>query len=78
MLIDELQRMRGRKPSVVANGDLDSGGKPRLAAIRDQYTRAPEPKRLVVLGGSAHAPVIFDSDQGKQLRDDLLRFLSEP
>lgn len=78
MPIDEPQRMKGRKLFIAASGDMNSGGKPRLEAIRDQYTRAPEPKRLVVLGGSAHAQFIFDSDQGKQLLDELLQFLSEP
>ena len=47
-------------------------------SIRDQYVRSPDPKRLVVLEGSAHAQFIFQTDQGKALLDLILRFLTEP
>jgi len=46
--------------------------------ISEHYGRAPEPKKLVVLEGSAHAQFIFDTDQGPRLIQELLRFLSEP
>ena len=39
---------------------------------------APEPKELIVLNGSAHAQFIFETDQGKRLMREILRFLSEP
>lgn len=51
--------------------------KPRLVRIRAQYEKAPEPKELVVLEGSAHAQYIFATDQGERLMREILRFLSE-
>ena len=50
----------------------------RLPEIRDQYERAPEPKQLVILEGSAHAQHIFNTDQGERLMREILRFLTEP
>ena len=38
----------------------------------------PEPKKLLVLEGSAHAQFIFSTDQGARLMQEMLRFLSEP
>jgi hypothetical protein len=61
----------------VSRGD-ESGEGPRLPRISDHYARAPEPKKLVVLEGSAHAQFIFDTDQGPLLMREMLRFLSEP
>ncbi len=78
MLIGEPERMKGRKLFIVARHDLGGSGKPRLDGIRAQFERAPEPKRLVILEGSAHAQFLFDSDQAKPLLDEILSFLSEP
>jgi len=78
MLIDEPERMKGRKLFILARNDLSGSGKPRLDGIRAQFERAPEPKKIVILEGSAHAQFLFDSDQGKRLLDEILRFLSEP
>jgi esterase/lipase len=36
------------------------------------------PKELVILEGSAHAQLIFETEQGERLTRELLRFLSEP
>jgi len=46
--------------------------------IREQYERAPEPKRLVLLEGSAHAQNIFATDQGPGLTRILLEALVAP
>ncbi len=78
MLIDEPARMKGRKLFIVARNDLGGSGKPRLDGIRAQFERAPDPKEMVILEGSAHAQFLFDSDQAKPLLDEILRFLSEP
>jgi hypothetical protein len=48
-----------------------------LPRIRDQYDRAPAPKELVVLDGSAHGQLIFDTPQGERLMREILRFISE-
>lgn len=78
MSIGNPEGMRGRKLFVVASGDLNASGKPRLEAIRDQYNRAPDPKNLMVLEGSAHAQFMFDSEQGRKLLEAILAFLSKP
>jgi pimeloyl-ACP methyl ester carboxylesterase len=71
------ERLQGRKLFIVSRNDQSSDG-PRLPRISEHYGRAPEPKKLVVLEGSAHAQFIFDTDQGPRLIQELLRFLSEP
>jgi pimeloyl-ACP methyl ester carboxylesterase len=45
------------------------------AQVSDQYRKAPEPKELLVLPGSAHAQNIFATDQGGLLMKAILRFL---
>lgn len=72
------ERMKGRKLFIVSRDDVGSGDKPRLAKIREQYEKAPEPKELVILEGSAHAQFIFQTDQGERLMQEILRFLSAP
>lgn len=43
--------------------------------VRDQYEHAPEPKKLILLPGSAHAQNIFATKEGPQLADDIVDFL---
>lgn len=74
---DSPERLSGRKLFIVSRND-ESGDGPRLPGISEHYRRAPEPKQLVILEGSAHAQYIFDTDQGPRLMKELLRFLSEP
>ena len=75
---DEPERLTGRKLFILARDDVRGEGEPRLPAIRAQYERAPQPKELVLLDGSAHAQFIFDSDQGERLMREIVRFLTEP
>lgn len=72
---DHPERLRVRKLFIVARGDGNGAG-PRLPEITRHYERAPEPKSLIVLGGSAHAQFIFDTAEGEALMRDLLDFLS--
>jgi dienelactone hydrolase len=44
--------------------------------IREQYAKAPEPKRLVLIDGDVHAQNIFRTDQGPRLTQVLLDFLA--
>jgi len=74
---DAPERLSGRKLFIVSRNDK-SGDGPRLTRISEHYRRAPEPKQLVILEGSAHAQYIFDTEQGPRLMQALLRFLSEP
>lgn len=72
------EKLKGRKLFIVSRDDLGSDGRPRLSQIRAQYERAPEPKELVILEGSAHAQFIFETAQGERLMREILRFLSAP
>jgi pimeloyl-ACP methyl ester carboxylesterase len=71
------ENLKGRKLFIVARDDA-SGSGPRLPKIRAQFERASEPKELVILDGSAHAQYLFETDQGKRLMGEILRFLSAP
>jgi pimeloyl-ACP methyl ester carboxylesterase len=72
------ERLKGRKLFIVSRDDLGSGDQPRLPKIRAQYEKAPDPKELVILEGSAHAQFIFQTDQGERLMQEILRFLTVP
>jgi dienelactone hydrolase len=72
------EKLTGRKLFIVSRDDLNSENIPRLIRIRAQYEKAPEPKRLLVLDGSAHAQFIFQTDQGGRLMREILQFLSDP
>jgi len=72
------EKLKGRKLFIVSRNDRGSDDQPRLTQIRAQYEKAPNPKELVILEGSAHAQFIFETDQGERLMREILRFLSEP
>jgi pimeloyl-ACP methyl ester carboxylesterase len=71
------EKWKGRKLFIVARDDANGAGL-RLPKIRAQYDKAPDPKELIVLEGSAHAQFIFGTDQGERLMREILRFLSAP
>ncbi|MGH9426732.1 MAG: alpha/beta hydrolase [Terriglobia bacterium] len=77
-VIAKPEQMKGRKLFITARDDFSGNNIPRLPKIRDQYERAPGPKELIILDGSAHAQVIFATRQGDRLMREILRFLSEP
>jgi pimeloyl-ACP methyl ester carboxylesterase len=60
---------------IVARNDA-SGHGPRLPGIKAQYEKAPQPKELIVLDGSAHAQFLFQTDQADRVMREILRFLS--
>ena len=60
---------------MVARDDANEDG-PRLPKIQEQYEKAPEPKTLIILDGSAHAQYLFQTDQGVRVMMEILRFLS--
>jgi pimeloyl-ACP methyl ester carboxylesterase len=62
---------------IVARDDANASG-PRLPGIRAQYEKAPEPKELLILDGSAHAQYLFQTDQGERVMREIIRFLSVP
>ncbi len=60
---------------IVARDDANEDG-PRLPRIREQYERAPQPKALIILDGSAHAQFLFQTDQGERVMREIVQFLS--
>lgn len=71
------EKLRGRKLYIVARDDA-SGAGPRLPGIRAHYEKAPEPKELIILEGSAHAQFLFETDQADRVMREIVRFLSAP
>ena len=69
--------LKSRALFIVARDDSNGAG-PRLPGIRAQYEKAPGPKELIVLDGSAHAQFLFQTDQGARVMHEILRFLLAP
>jgi len=70
-------KLKSRSLFIVAREDSNGAG-PRLPGIRAQYEKAPEPKKLIVLDGSAHAQFLFQTDHAARVMDEILQFLSKP
>lgn len=60
---------------IVAQNDASDDG-PRLPHIRAWFAKAPEPKQLIVVEGSAHAQFLFQTEQGDRVMKEILRFLT--
>jgi pimeloyl-ACP methyl ester carboxylesterase len=71
------EKLKSRTLFIVARDDSNGAG-PRLPDIRAQYEKAPQPKELIVLDGSAHAQFLFQTEQGARVLREILRFLSMP
>jgi pimeloyl-ACP methyl ester carboxylesterase len=69
--------LKARSLFIVARDDSNESG-PRLPGIRAQYEKAPQPKELIVLDGSAHAQFLFQTDQGARVMKEIVRFLLAP
>jgi pimeloyl-ACP methyl ester carboxylesterase len=73
----QADKLKSRALFIVAREDSNGAG-PRLPGIRAQYEKAPQPKELIVLEGSAHAQFLFATDQSERVMREILRFLSAP
>src|SRR5215467_7553487 len=62
---------------IVARDDANASGL-RLPRIRRWFDKAPQPKQLLVLEGSAHAQFLFQTDQANRVMEEILRFISKP
>ena len=56
--------------------DDASGDGPRLPGLRAHFEKAPEPKELIILEGSAHAQFMFETEHAGRVMREILRFLS--
>ncbi len=70
-------KLHSRSLFIVARDDANAAG-PRLPGIQAQYEKAPQPKELIVLDGSAHAQFLFQTDQSARVLREIVRFLSLP
>ena len=70
--------MQGCKLFVIADNDTTASGAPRLVKIREQYELVPEPKRMLVIPGTAHAQALFDTDEGVKVLSEIRWFLEAP
>jgi dienelactone hydrolase len=73
---DHPEKLTGRKLYIVARDDTSGDGL-RLPGIEAHFARAPQPKKLVVLDGTAHAQFLFGTDQGPRVMNEILHFLLE-
>ena len=69
------ERIKSPLLVIVARDDASDDG-PRLPHIRAWFDKAPEPKRLIILEGSAHAQFLFQTEQGDRVMKEILRFLT--
>ena len=69
--VDSPKNLKGNKLFVVSEGDFFA------KSTREQFNEAPEPKRLKILPGDAHAQHIFKTDQADVLKKLILDFLTE-
>jgi pimeloyl-ACP methyl ester carboxylesterase len=60
---------------IVARDDANGDGR-RLPGIQAQYDKAPQPKKLVLLDGSAHAQFLFQTNQADRVMREILSFLA--
>jgi pimeloyl-ACP methyl ester carboxylesterase len=60
---------------IVARDDANDDG-PRLPTIQEKFQKAPEPKRLIIVDGSAHAQYLFQTDQAERVMKEILEFLT--
>jgi alpha-beta hydrolase superfamily lysophospholipase len=74
---DAPAKLSGRKLFIVAREDRSASGL-RLPTITEHFRSAPEPKRLVVLDGSAHAQFLFATSEGPLVMKTILQFLQAP
>jgi alpha/beta superfamily hydrolase len=69
--------LKSRSLFIVAREDSD-GSELRLPGIQAQYEKAPQPKELIVLDGTAHAQYLLQTLQGARVMQEIVRFLSAP
>jgi dienelactone hydrolase len=69
-------QLKGRKLFLVARDDT-SGDGPRLPGIQAHFKQAPQPKKLIVVKGSAHAQYLFGTDEGPRVLSEIVKFITQ-
>jgi pimeloyl-ACP methyl ester carboxylesterase len=70
------ENLQGRKLFIIARDDRGSDDRPRLQTLMRYYEKVPEPKRLQILEGSAHAQFLFETQQGENVLKTIVDFIS--
>jgi dienelactone hydrolase len=73
---DHPEKLTGRKLYIVARDDKSGEGL-RLPGIEEHFARTPEPKKLVIVEGTAHAQYLFGTSEGPRVMKEILEFLRE-
>ncbi len=68
------EKLKSASLFIVARDDASGDGL-RLPGIQRQFDKAPQPKSLVILEGSAHAQYLFETDQAERVMREILHFL---
>lgn len=68
-------KLKGRFLFIVTREDANADG-PRLPRILKLYEQVPQPKKIILLEGSAHAQFMFDTNLSERVMRAILRFLS--
>ena len=69
------ERIKAPLLVIVARDDGNDEGL-RLPRIQAWFDKVPQPKKLLVLEGSAHAQFLFQTDQSDRVMREMLQFLS--
>jgi pimeloyl-ACP methyl ester carboxylesterase len=70
-----VERIKAPLLETVVQDDANDEG-PTLPHPRTWFDKAPQPKELIVLDGSAHAQFLFQTEQADRVMEEVLRFLS--
>jgi pimeloyl-ACP methyl ester carboxylesterase len=73
----EPEKLRVPTLFIVTRNDASAAG-PRLPAIQAGFDKAPEPKRMVILEGSAHAQFMFQTPLADRVMQEIVQFLLQP
>ncbi len=60
---------------IISRDDKGANG-PRLPGVQKAYDEAPQPKKLIILDGAAHAQFLFKTDKGPQVMREILAWLN--
>jgi len=69
------EKLKSASLFIVARGDSEGNNSLRLPAIRAAYEKAPQPKKLVAVEGSAHAQFLFKTGQSERVMREILEWL---
>jgi alpha/beta superfamily hydrolase len=70
------EKLKSASLFLVARDDSEGGNERRLPEIQKQYDKAPQPKKLIVLEGSAHAQWLFKTDQSGRVMKEIVDWLN--